>query len=126
MAPSIDSNKAPEAYVRFIDSGSKSSDSGNAFEEQILEKIKSTAYLVDWYGPEDKGNPQNLPKWRKWFVTMSLAWLVLATTFSSSVFGVAATDIAQEYHTKVPVAVFGGTGMFMLGFAVGPVIFGYF
>lgn len=90
----------------------------------IVTLLQRDEFLVEWQGPSDKGNPQNLPIWRKWLITMTLALLVLTTTFSSAVFSVAANVISQEYGVPVETAVFGGTSLFMLGFAVGPIIFG--
>lgn len=92
--------------------------------DDIVTLLQRDEFLVEWQGPSDKGNPQNLPIWRKWLITMTLALLVLTTTFSSAVFSVAATVISEEYGVPVESAVFGGTSLFMLGFAVGPIIFG--
>lgn len=92
--------------------------------DHIVGLLQRDEFLVEWQGPSDKGNPQNLPIWRKWLITMTLALLVLTTTFSSAVFSVAANAISQEYGVSVESAVFGATSLFMLGFAVGPIIFG--
>lgn len=92
--------------------------------DDIVAILQRDEFLVEWQGPSDKGNAQNLPIWRKWLITMSLALLVLTTTFSSAVFSVAANVISEEYGVPVESAVFGGTSLFMLGFAVGPIIFG--
>lgn len=98
--------------------------SAAGIEEDVLQVIRSETYVVNWYGPNDKGNPQNLPLWRKWSITMVLALYVLSTTFSSSVFSAAAAVTAQEFHVTTGTMVFGGTSLFMIGFAVGPIIFG--
>lgn len=92
--------------------------------DEIVTLLQRDEFLIEWQGPSDKGNPQNLPIWRKWLITMTLALLVLTTTFSSAVFSVAANVISQEYEVSVESAVFGGTSLFMLGFAIGPIIFG--
>ncbi len=67
----LDGRKGP--YVSFS-SGSasppESSSEHDEFEERVLDAIKSDTFLVDWIGPGDKGNPQNLPYWRKWLITM--------------------------------------------------------
>lgn len=94
------------------------------FETRVFEKIQGDDFIVDWNGPDDKGNAQNLPKPRKWLVTWVLALYVLSTTFSSSVFSAAAAVTANEFDTTVQTMVFGGISLFMLGFAVGPIIFG--
>ncbi|KAK2773755.1 MFS multidrug transporter [Colletotrichum kahawae] len=94
------------------------------FETRVFEKIQGDDFIVDWNGPDDRGNAQNLPKPRKWLITWVLALYVLSTTFSSSVFSAAAAVTAKEFDTTVRTMVFGGTSLFMLGFAIGPIIFG--
>lgn len=115
--------KLPIVHENIL-SSSTSSSSDAAFEERLLETIKGPTYLVDWYGPSDAGDPQNLPRWRKWLITMSIALYVLTTTFASSVFSAAAVVTAGEFSVGVETMVAAGTSMFMLGFAVGPIIFG--
>ena len=94
-----------------------------AFEESVIEMVKGDAFIVDWYGLDDPGHPQNLPQWRKWAITMSMALHVLSTTFASSVFSAASRVTAVEFHVEVEVMVL-ATSLFMLGFAVGPTMFG--
>ncbi|GAB7325185.1 hypothetical protein MBLNU13_g09261t1 [Cladosporium sp. NU13] len=111
--------------TRSIASASSSQDDiSDASEQQILSRIKGDSYIVTWYGPDDKGNPQNLPLWRKWLVTMSMALYVLTTTFASSVFSAAVVVTAKEFGVSVETMVISGTSMFMVGFATGPVVFG--
>lgn len=74
-------------------------------EEQVLGRIKGDSYIVTWYGPDDKGNPQNLPLWRKWLVTMSVALYVRTTTFASSVFSAAMVETAKEFDVSVETMV---------------------
>lgn len=117
-----DTAKTPLINETPVSSSSSSSDA--ALEERVLEVIKGPSFVVDWYGPSDVGNPQNLPRWRKWLITMSVALYVLTTTFASSVFSAAAGVTAIEFGVGVETMVGAGTSMFMLGFAVGSIIFG--
>ncbi|KAF7197973.1 Cercosporin MFS transporter CTB4, partial [Pseudocercospora fuligena] len=114
----------PSATSTIAELPGSDSDRSVEVEEDVLQIIRSDSFVVDWYGQDDKGNPQNLPLWRKWSITMILALYVLSTTFSSSVFSAAAAVTAQEFHVKVETMVFGGTSLFMIGFALGPIIFG--
>jgi hypothetical protein len=92
--------------TRSIASPSSSYDDiSDQLEEQVLGRIKGDSYLVTWHGPDDKGNPQNLPLWRKWLVTMSVALYVLTTTFASSVFGAAVVVTAKEFGVSVETMV---------------------
>lgn len=89
-----------------IASASSSQDEINeGIEEQVLSRIKGDFYVVTWYGPDDKGNPQNLPLWRKWVATMSVALYVLTTTFASSVFSAAVVVTAKEFGVSVETMV---------------------
>lgn len=115
MAPPADASPAEPAYA----------EEPLSLDEQVIAKIQGGDFIVDWLSPDDKGCPQNLPTPRKWLITLVLALYVLSTTFSSSVFSAAAGVTAAEYNTTVQNMVFGGTSLFMLGFAVGPIIFGY-
>ncbi|PIB02403.1 putative transporter [Cercospora beticola] len=123
----LDGLKQP--YVTFS-SGSASPPQSTTdamdLEEQVLDAIKSDAFLVDWVGEDDKGNPQNLPYWRKWVITMSLALYALSTTFSSSVFGAATHVLAEEFALPAETVVLGCTSLFMVGFATGPIFWGPF
>ncbi|GKT47433.1 citrinin biosynthesis cluster MFS transporter mrr1 [Colletotrichum spaethianum] len=100
------------------------SERASSLDEQVISKIQGGDFIVDWLGPDDKGYPQNLPTPRKWLITLVLALFVLSTTFSSSVFSAAASVTANEFNTTVQTMVFGGTSLFMFGFALGPIIFG--
>ncbi|KAH7084081.1 major facilitator superfamily domain-containing protein [Paraphoma chrysanthemicola] len=122
--PSQPSKQPPSKSPTVNTTSISSSDSDAAFEERLLSTIAGPTYLVDWYAPSDAGNPQNLPRWRKWLITMSVALYVLTTTFSSSVFSAAAGVVAVEFGVTVETMVAAGTSMFMLGFAVGAVMFG--
>jgi hypothetical protein len=48
--------------------------------------IPSDPNLVDWDGQVGPENPQNMPYWKKWFVTMTLSLMTLWISFTSSVF----------------------------------------
>jgi hypothetical protein len=92
--------------TRSIASASSSHDEiSDELEEQVLCHIKGDSYIVTWHGPDDKGNPQNLPLWRKWLVTMSVALYVLTTTFASSVFSAAVVVTAKEFGVSVETMV---------------------
>ena len=84
---------------------SSQDDPTDELEAQVLGRIRDDSYIVNWYGPDDKGNPQNLPLWRKWMVTMSVALYVLTTTFASSVFSAAVVVTAKEFGVSVETMV---------------------
>lgn len=117
--------KVPNGIVSsFLSNSSESSQQDPALEEEILESIRGEAFLIDWQGPTDKGSPQNLPAWRKWSITISLALYALTTTFSSSVFNAAGHALATEYEQNDGTVIFGCSSLFMVGFAFGPMLWG--
>ncbi|OJJ47008.1 hypothetical protein ASPZODRAFT_65868 [Penicilliopsis zonata CBS 506.65] len=77
--------------------------------------------LVEWDGPDDPGNPQNWPVWRKWVITMSLSSMTMWITFASSVFSTATIVTAEEFHTSTEVMML-ATSLVVFGFAVGPLV----
>lgn len=79
--------------------------------------------LIDWDGPDDPENPQNWSRGYKWFVTAILGMTTFVITFASSVFSTATQATAQHFNVSNEVMIL-GTSLFVLGFAVGPPIWG--
>lgn len=79
--------------------------------------------LVEWDGPDDPENPMNWGTKRKWILTLSLAVMTFTITFASSVFSTATTVVAEEFHISPEVSTL-GTSLFVLGFALGPLVWG--
>lgn len=100
-------------------------------EDAILDVEKQTPSqpaendpnLIDWSGPNDPSNPQNFPLWRKWLITLLLGSVTFCITFASSVFSTATVVTAQKFGVSNEVMVL-GTSLFVLGFAVGPIVWG--
>lgn len=81
--------------------------------------------LIEWEGPYDKGNPQNWPIGKKWAVTLTMGSMTWVITFASSVFSTATMVTSKQFHVSEEVMVL-GTSLFVLGFAVGPLLWGPF
>ncbi|KAJ0426713.1 major facilitator superfamily domain-containing protein [Aspergillus carlsbadensis] len=79
--------------------------------------------LVEFEGPDDPLNPQNLPQWKKWLYAHIIGWLSLVVTFATSVFSTATGVTAEEFGVAREVMVL-GTALFIAGFAAGPILFG--
>ncbi|KAK4695738.1 hypothetical protein P7C71_g2075, partial [Lecanoromycetidae sp. Uapishka_2] len=92
-------------------------------EDQRQTEIESN--LVGWDGPEDPGNPQNWSKSKKYTTTVFYATLTFCLTFSSSIFSTATMVTAKMYGVSNEVMTL-GTSLFVLGFAVGPIVWGPF
>ncbi|EAW14540.1 MFS transporter [Aspergillus clavatus NRRL 1] len=76
--------------------------------------------LVEWDGPDDPDNPQNMPIWKKWVLTMTLSSMTMWITFASSVFSTATVVTAKEFHVSTEVMTL-GTSLVVFGFALGPI-----
>ncbi|KAF7874098.1 hypothetical protein EAF04_002770 [Stromatinia cepivora] len=87
------------------------------------EKEEHDPNLITWDGPDDPDNPMNWPMKKKWVVTVILGLMTFVVTFASSVFSTATIKVAELYDVSEEVAVL-GTSLFVMGFAVGPLIWG--
>lgn len=79
--------------------------------------------LVDWDGPNDPGNPLNWSRRRRWIYTIALGTMTWTITFASSVFSAATEATAVEFGVSQEVMIL-GTSLFVLGFAIGPSVWG--
>ncbi|KAG8527339.1 uncharacterized protein KY384_007491 [Bacidia gigantensis] len=79
--------------------------------------------LIQFSGPDDPANPQNWLFRYKVGVTGILASLTFTTTFTSSIFSTCISATSSQYHVSEQVTTL-GTSLFLLGFTLGPIIFG--
>ncbi|PYH45629.1 MFS transporter [Aspergillus saccharolyticus JOP 1030-1] len=95
----------------------------NVPEEQLekAEERQRDPNLVEFDGPNDPENPHNLPYWRKWVITMSMACMTMWITFASSVFSTATVVTAEEFGVSSEVMIL-GTSLVVFGFALGPLM----
>ncbi|KAL2864466.1 MFS transporter [Aspergillus lucknowensis] len=111
-APSRDLEKEEEALDL---------ESGNDAQHSSEEGTPKDPNLVEWEGPDDPENPQNMPVWRKWIVTMTMSSMTMWLTFASSVFSTATTVTAKQFNVSTEVMTL-ATSLVVFGFAVGPLI----
>ncbi|KAL1968623.1 hypothetical protein VTN77DRAFT_1449 [Rasamsonia byssochlamydoides] len=78
---------------------------------------------IEYEGPDDPLDPQNLPMWKKWCYALSLGLITLTVTFASSIFSTATQAAADEFGVSNEVMTL-GTALFIAGFSVGPMIYG--
>ncbi|KAH7329148.1 major facilitator superfamily transporter [Stachybotrys elegans] len=81
-------------------------------------------YLVDFL-PDDPRNAQKWTKLGKWTVTVIQAVATLAVSFSSSAYSGGVADVMAEFDVGITVGIL-GVSMFVLGFAIGPLIWAPF
>lgn len=79
-------------------------------------------FVVEFH-KNDQDNPMNWAQPRKWFITVVVTCAVFAVTFTSAAYSVSAEQIEQEVHVGT-VLFSTGVSVFVLGFAVGPAVWG--
>lgn len=85
------------------------------------EKEKKDPNLIEWDGPNDPENPMNWAVSKKWRVTIAMGLMTFCVTFASSVFSNATVPVATLFGVSTEVTTL-GTSLFVLGFAVGPMV----
>ncbi|OXV09877.1 hypothetical protein Egran_02361 [Elaphomyces granulatus] len=93
---------------------------GKPYPPPLPEK---EAYVVEFDGPDDPLHPQNWPFKRKLITAVVLTFTTLVSTFTSSIFSTATTNIAQMFHVSPEVALL-GLSLYVLGYATGPICWG--
>lgn len=91
-------------------------------KKKTAEPVKDPNLIV-WDGPNDPENPMNWPASKKWIITVVLGFMTFCVTFASSVFSNATFVTAKEFGVAPEVTTL-GTSLFVLGFGVGPLIWG--
>lgn len=69
---------------------------------------------LDWDSPSDKDNPHNWPLWKKWFTTMTSAFLCLVVTMGSSLYVSSVPKLVAIYKVDQTLALAGLT-FYLLG-----------
>lgn len=95
----------------------------NGSDSDHLSKEPIAVPALDWDGPTDPNNPRNFSTPKKMFITACLALIVCIATFGSSVMSPATGQLIKEFGISKEVSIL-ATALYVLGFAVGPLIFG--
>jgi multidrug resistance protein len=69
----------------------------------------------------DPRNPMLFSTWKKWSITLMIAFATLAVAFVSSAYSAAIPQVIAEFHCSTEVATL-GTSVFVLGYATGPLL----
>ncbi|CAD6594210.1 MAG: hypothetical protein ASARMPREDX12_008425 [Alectoria sarmentosa] len=77
-------------------------------------------YRVDFI-PNDPRDPMGFAMWKKWAITLLVAFATLAVAFVSSAYTGGVNQIVSGFHTSDEVVVL-GVSLFVLGFAIGPLL----
>lgn len=77
-------------------------------------------YVVTWL-ENDPVNPMNYSTTMKWCITMLVAIATLAVAFVSSAYSGGIVEILEEFHVAQIIGTL-GISLFVLGFAIGPLM----
>lgn len=77
-------------------------------------------YIVTWID-DDPRNPMLFAQWQKWCLTELVAMATLAVAFVSSAYSGGVDQIIEQFHCSSEIVVL-GISLFVLGFAVGPLM----
>ncbi|KAI0535484.1 major facilitator superfamily domain-containing protein [Xylaria digitata] len=91
--------------------------------ETEKKKEEEDVNLVTWNGPDDPENPQNYSRPRKFFITGIWIYGNLCATLASSIWSSGATQVKAQFHQSTIVVTL-GISFFLLGFSVGPPLWG--
>src|SRR5277367_4812626 len=81
-------------------------------------------YVVE-YIHNDRRNPMLFPMWKKWAITILVAFATLAVAFVSAAYTGGVAQIIKEFNVSVEVVTL-GVSLFVLGFAIGPLLWAPF
>ncbi|KAJ5816146.1 Major facilitator superfamily domain general substrate transporter [Penicillium robsamsonii] len=77
-------------------------------------------YAVVWI-PADPRNPMNFRSIRKWSITLLVSFLTLAVSLVSSAFSGGMSQIMEDFGASQEIVIL-GVSLFVLGFAIGPLV----
>ncbi|CAI5755929.1 unnamed protein product [Candida verbasci] len=95
----------------------KSNSSKHTNERKELIDVKD----LDWDSPDDKSNPHNWRRWKKWVVTYSASVMCLCCSLGSSLYTAGISEIAQKFNASQELCLSGLT-FYLIGLAIGPAV----
>ncbi|KAF8876577.1 MFS polyamine transporter [Infundibulicybe gibba] len=97
----------------------------NDSSDSKLEGLDITNTIwIDWDGPDDPQNPRNWDSQRKWAATLVVSSFTFISPVASSMIAPASGNVAHEFGIITSSIVAMTTSIFLLGYAVGPLVLG--
>lgn len=91
--------------------------------EPLKQSHKLTGIQVTWEtAPNPLANPLKWPNWRRWATTIVVSGYSLISPVTSSIIAPSLRTIAEELHMKTEIEMQMSLSIFVLGYAVGPLI----
>ncbi|KIK52998.1 hypothetical protein GYMLUDRAFT_49575 [Collybiopsis luxurians FD-317 M1] len=103
---------------------SEKEERSNSSPTETLSSSDPEAIIVDWDGPNDPKNPKNWPTRRKWAATLIVALFTFVSPVASSMIAPGGQQVADEFGITSDVELDMITSIFVLGFAIGPLLMG--
>lgn len=91
-------------------------------EKLPTEQIHTDPNIVDWDGPDDPGNPINFSARFKIINVGIISALTFITPLASSMFAPGVPELMAEFHSQNELLAGFVVSVYVLGFAVGPLI----
>jgi len=89
--------------------------------EWVRQNPSSNEPIYITYAPDDKDNPRNWSKARKWYITVLVSMSNVLTCLCAGGWSSGAAYAAAEFGVSAEVSTL-GLAMYVLGFAVGPLV----
>lgn len=80
--------------------------------------------LVTWDGPNDPENPKNWTDGKKWRYTLTVSLFTFISPISSSMVAPDLVQLGRDLHATSQVEVELALSIFLLAYAIGPIVFG--
>ncbi|KAK7703155.1 hypothetical protein SLS57_011038 [Botryosphaeria dothidea] len=94
-------------------------------EEQALNRAKElpndTEPIYLAYAQHDRDNPRNWPNWKRWYITCFASMLNVLTCLCAGGYSSGQDELIEEFGVSAEVGTV-GLSMYILGFAVGPLM----
>ncbi|EMC96654.1 hypothetical protein BAUCODRAFT_89803 [Baudoinia panamericana UAMH 10762] len=96
-------------------------------EDEVLARARDMSRtganvpLFVTFHKHDKENPRNFPPWKKWYITCFASFLNIITCLCAGGISSASSDIAETFNVSAEVTTL-GLSMYILGFALGPML----
>ncbi|EFR02438.1 polyamine transporter 4 [Nannizzia gypsea CBS 118893] len=97
--------------------------------DRVLERVDANQQsidpnVVDWEGPGDPYNPLNWSSTRKILIIIFVSSYTFTSNLAATIFAPGVKQMAQEFHITNPTIEYMLLSIYVLGFALGPIIFG--
>ncbi|PWN43247.1 MFS general substrate transporter [Ceraceosorus guamensis] len=77
--------------------------------------------IITFAGEDDKDNPRNWSRGKKWYLTLLCSWLNILVASQASAYSTGQKQIQQEFGISNELSI-AGLSLYVLGFAVGPMV----